>query len=98
MATQRTKGATIEMLTSPGRFGVFVMFMVLLSLCFLKPLLDLMRFATKSSLYSHVLLVPVISLYLVWLRRMSLPRAPGRTSVALTAVIFLLGVVSLAAY
>ncbi len=51
-----------------------------LVLCFSRPLFDLMRFAIQSDLYSHILLVPVISLYLVWVKRSLLPppSAPAR--------------------
>lgn len=36
---------------------------------FLKPLFDLFRYSLGSDLYSYILLVPVISLYLIWQRR-----------------------------
>ncbi len=36
---------------------------------FLKPLFDLFRYSLGSDLYSYVLLVPLISLYLIWQRR-----------------------------
>lgn len=39
------------------------------------PLFRLVRFALQSDLYSHVILVPFISLYLVWLKRRELPPA-----------------------
>jgi exosortase C (VPDSG-CTERM-specific) len=44
-----------------------------LALCFGIPLWDLIRFAAGSELYSYILLVPFISLYLVWLKRGSFP-------------------------
>lgn len=37
------------------------------------PLFRLVRFALQSELYSHVILIPFISLYLVWLKRRALP-------------------------
>jgi exosortase C (VPDSG-CTERM-specific) len=46
---------------------------VVLSLCFGRPLWDLARFALRDDLYSHLLLIPFISLYLVWLKRNDLP-------------------------
>jgi exosortase C (VPDSG-CTERM-specific) len=42
------------------------------------PLYDLIRFAAKSDLFSHVILVPFVSAYLVWMKRASLP-SPGIT-------------------
>jgi exosortase C (VPDSG-CTERM-specific) len=44
-----------------------------LVLCFGVPLYRLVRFAADSDLYSHILLIPFISLYLVWRKRSSLP-------------------------
>lgn len=43
-----------------------------LALCFSKPLFDLARFAARDELYSHILIVPFVSLYLIWNRRQSL--------------------------
>lgn len=57
-----------------GPFGRFVLVTVALVLCFSVPLYDLIRFAVNSKLYSHILLIPFISMYLVWLKRQRLPR------------------------
>jgi exosortase C (VPDSG-CTERM-specific) len=38
-------------------------------LCFSQPLYELSRFALQNDLYSHVILVPFISLYLIWIKR-----------------------------
>ena len=43
-----------------------------LVLGFARPLLDLGRFAWHSDLYSHIFLIPIISLYLIWVERRSL--------------------------
>ena len=53
---------------------------LILALCFIKPLFHLVRFAANSDLYSYILLVPFISLYLVWLKRKHplLPSEPDR--------------------
>lgn len=40
--------------------------------CFSRPLYSLIRFAIHSDLYSHILLIPFISAYLVWLQRHNL--------------------------
>ena len=45
---------------------------LLLLACFAKPLYDLVRYALNSQLFSYVLLVPFISLYLAWLKKESL--------------------------
>jgi exosortase C (VPDSG-CTERM-specific) len=46
-----------------------------LILGFSRSLHDLVRFALQSDLYSHIILVPCISLYLVWIKRKTLPPA-----------------------
>src|SRR5437879_8414166 len=45
-----------------------------LTLLFCKPLYSLARFAARSDLYSYILLIPFVSLYLVWLKKRDLPR------------------------
>ena len=83
-----------------------------LALCFSKPLYDLIRFCAKSDLYSHILLIPFISLYLIWIKRSEYRRSrrgeqadPGsktlvpwslRTRTAIAP--FLLGLAAIAAY
>ena len=52
--------------------NLLILTLVLL-VCFAKSLYDLLRFALKSQLFSHVLLIPFISGYLVWINRNSLP-------------------------
>jgi exosortase C (VPDSG-CTERM-specific) len=42
---------------------------VVLAVCFAKPLFSLARFAIHSELYSHVFLIPFVSLYLAWLKK-----------------------------
>ncbi|HEV2328031.1 MAG TPA: archaeosortase/exosortase family protein [Verrucomicrobiae bacterium] len=75
----------------------FVLTVAILSCGFAIPLWKLFRFAAGSELYSYILLIPFISVYLVWLKRASLPLSvpPAR----LLGVAFLLaGSVLLAAY
>src|SRR5207247_2624244 len=77
------------------RAGILALLAVLLLICFGKPLFDLARFARQSELYSHILLIPFISAYLIWLKRQDLaplgepaPRwavLPGLGSAALLA-------------
>ena len=48
---------------------LLAIYTTLLVLCFAKPLFDLVRFALHNELYSHILLVPFVSLYLAWLKK-----------------------------
>jgi exosortase C (VPDSG-CTERM-specific) len=48
-----------------------------LLLGFSKPLIALARFAVGSELYSYIVLVPFISLYLVWWKRRTMPPIAG---------------------
>jgi exosortase C (VPDSG-CTERM-specific) len=57
----------------PVRLRGFMLAVTALLLCFVVPLCHLLLFAAGSALYSHILLIPLISAYLVWLRRRSLP-------------------------
>jgi len=59
----------------------FAALMTLLVICFGKPLFDWARYAAGSDLFSYVLLVPFVSLYLVWPKRAGLrwTRAADRT-------------------
>jgi exosortase C (VPDSG-CTERM-specific) len=66
-----------------------------LVLCFCRPLYDLVRFALRSDLYSHILLVPAIGLYLAWLKREEL-RAEFRPASRLAATLAGAGAVLLA--
>jgi len=43
-----------------------------LAFCFAMPLVALARFALRSDLYSHILLVPLVSVYLAWLKKKDL--------------------------
>jgi exosortase C (VPDSG-CTERM-specific) len=68
-------------------------FIAALALVFIRPLSTLMVYASGSDLHSHIVLVPVVSAYLLYIRRQSLP-APGRPAAGPAA---LLGAVSVAA-
>lgn len=46
--------------------------------CFNHPLYSLLRFALHSDLYSHIVLIPFVSIYLVWLQRKNLAPAEVR--------------------
>lgn len=64
---------------------------------FAKPLYDLARFALPDELYSHILLIPFISLYLIWLQRrnLALDSQPTR---GFAVIPLLAGLALLAAY
>jgi exosortase C (VPDSG-CTERM-specific) len=49
-----------------------VLFSIILAAGFLRPLYDLVHFAWHSDLYSHILLIPFISAYLIRLRKPTL--------------------------
>lgn len=57
----------------------------------------LFQLSLANSLYSHLPLIPVVSLYLVWIQRSSLP-APGRPWVPLAGGLALAGLGVVAAY
>jgi len=55
----------------------FLLFILVLSACFARPLYALGQYSLHSEFFSYVLLIPAISLYLVWLKRGDLPRRAG---------------------
>jgi exosortase C (VPDSG-CTERM-specific) len=79
------------------RWRAFIAASAALVLAFGLPLYQLARFAMASELYSYTVIVPVISLYLVWLKRKKLPTAspPDRR---IAALLLGAGGVVLAAY
>ena len=76
---------SVDELRPPAQLRNFFLATAILALCFSKPLYDLMRFAAKNDLYSYIPLIPMISLYLVWLQKKHLPRIsePARIPAAL---------------
>jgi exosortase C (VPDSG-CTERM-specific) len=71
------------------RLAGFLAFAILLALAFVRPLVALMTYAIETDLHSHVLMIPFISIYLIYLRRKELPTdyafSPGWTSILLAA-------------
>jgi exosortase C (VPDSG-CTERM-specific) len=55
------------------RLGGLAASSLALLLCFGWPLFRLMRFAASSELYSYIILIPIISLYLVWIQKERVP-------------------------
>jgi len=78
-----------------ARVTAWVAYVVLLSLLFVRPLVNLAVYAVGRDLHSHILLVPFIAAYLLYSRRGSLP-APGRRSGGGTALLAAIGSAALA--
>jgi exosortase C (VPDSG-CTERM-specific) len=77
-------------------FRAFAVVSAILLICFAKPLFDLLRLSMRDDIYSHLLLIPAISLYLVWQRRPQLPPpANGSPALALTLALFPLALLGL---
>jgi exosortase C (VPDSG-CTERM-specific) len=72
--------------------------LALLVLAFAKPLYDLVRFSLATELFSHILLIPVISGYLIWQAKASLPAPSNDRSLPLTILAALPGIGVLAAF
>lgn len=94
-APERALSPQPSTLNQLARLGLFLL---VLSACFWRPLLDLARLATSNDLYSHVLLVPVISVYLVWIRRTKLVYRNQRRLSGLAMIPAVFGVVLLGGY
>src|ERR1035438_4298045 len=70
---------------------------VVLVACFAKPLFALAGFALHSELYSHILLIPFVNIYLAWLKKNSLP-ADSEPDRKLAVLPFAAGLLLLAGY
>ena len=75
----------------------FFLAVAILVLCFGRPLCDLLRLTIKDDLYSYIPLIPLISIYLVWLQKKSLPclSEPARK---LATLFFAGGLTTIAGY
>jgi exosortase C (VPDSG-CTERM-specific) len=80
-----------------GHWRNFALMAIALVLCFSVPLYDLAWFAATNELYSYILLIPFISVYLVWLKRKSLPPFSGAARKP-AAVFFVSGLAILGGY
>src|SRR5205814_9538342 len=69
---------------------MFIVFSGLLVACFIFPLFSLFTYVAGTELHSHIILVPFISGYLLYLRRAKLPRQ-YRSSPATGSVFAILG-------
>jgi len=79
-----------------SRIGGYSGYLALLSALFIQPLARLVVHAARSDLHSHILLVPFIAAYLLWIRRGRPPTA-YRSSIAGTAILGGIGIVTMAA-
>src|ERR1700676_3285753 len=78
-----------------ARFGHFVIASLLLVLCFARPLFQLARFAASNEHFTHILIVPFLSLFLAWAGRGKLP-GPSAPRRSLSFIFFALGLAALA--
>src|SRR6266536_4622575 len=75
-----------------------ILYWALLGIVFAKPLLALAQYALDSDLYSYVVLVPLTSIYLLWLRRNELLRGGSGYAFAIALIPALTGPAPLATY
>ena len=62
-----------------GSFRAFSFFVTGLAVLFLKPLIALATIAARSQLHSHILLIPFVFIYLIYIRRADLPGISRRS-------------------
>jgi len=79
-----------------SRVGGCAGFVVLLILLFIQPLTRLILYAARSNLHSHIVLVPFITAYLLYLQR-GRPSTAYRTSIGGTVAMGGIGIVAVAA-
>jgi exosortase C (VPDSG-CTERM-specific) len=91
-------GTTWRGLSRPQRMriGACAGYFVLLTLLFIQPLTRLILHAAQSDLHSHILLVPFISGYLLYIRRGRFSTA-YRTSIVATVTVAGMGIAALGA-
>ena len=65
--------------------------------CFSRPLYQLIRFSLQSDLYSHIVLIPAVSAYLIWLKRPEF-RAGSTPDRRIAGAFLALGVLVFAGY
>jgi exosortase C (VPDSG-CTERM-specific) len=75
----------------------FCVIIFLWGIAFAKPVIDLARLASGTELYSHIFLIPAVTVYLLWIKRARL-RALINPSPMLAGVAFALGFAVLAGY
>src|ERR1043165_9865666 len=75
----------------------WILYLGILGVMLAKPLYALTRYALGSDLYSYIILVPLTSIYLLWLKREELARCRGGSS-AIALVPALAALAALVAY
>ena len=101
MSTVETGKTTSVISTNPPedrkRLRWFGFYLLALCLVFIKPLAVLARYAYETEMYSHILLIPLVSGYLIWQRRRE--RLPAlSSSPALAAIPLALGLLTVHAF
>ena len=86
ISTRRSPNRAAESLGSRRLIG-FYAFAVLLALAFSYPLIALATYAIETDIHSHIVIIPFISAYLIYVGRKDLPRdyvfSPGGASILL---------------
>jgi exosortase C (VPDSG-CTERM-specific) len=67
--SQCAPSAAERFVPSWRRFKGLTIFSALVILAFIKPVVALLVFAAHSELFAHILLIPFISAYLIWIKR-----------------------------
>jgi exosortase len=95
--SQGAPASTERFIPSWRRFKWLTIFSVVLALVFVKPLLALLAYAPHDDLFSHILLIPFISAYLIWIKRKEfVPESEPNRRLALLP--FLIGAAVLIGY
>jgi len=75
----------------------FLAAVAVLALGYCIPLYQVLRFALRSNLYSHVILIPVVSAYLIWIQREKLQKEPSAALPPIWGIVAAIAGVALAA-
>ncbi len=88
LSPQRSRKRAAESSGSRRLVG-FLAFVFLLAVAFFRPLISLATYALATDIHSHIVMIPFISAYLIYVRRKELSTdytfAPGWTSILLAA-------------
>jgi exosortase C (VPDSG-CTERM-specific) len=84
-----------EGISNPGGLRWLGLFVLGLSVCIIQPLHQLIKLAFSDDLYSHIPLIPLVSVYLIWTKRRELP-APSAPHRVLAVAFAVIGVIALA--
>jgi exosortase C (VPDSG-CTERM-specific) len=71
----------------PRQTRIFGFVLIILSILSLRPLFNLAALVLSDSLYSHIPLIPLVSAYLIWLKRHEIATPPGPATAVSKAVI-----------